>query len=247
MNRTREASLRVIVASEDPELGNQITRLVEREHGVKVVEQVHNAVEAVARARALRPEATLVDPYLPYRFGVDGVPLSRMSGLDVALGVAEELPGSTAILLSSADAPLSWPYSPDAKAELCRYTDGFCVPLSLRQLQLETTPNERVVFANVWAEETPPPGSKAIELSDKLLVWGAIALVVGFGLVLTWILAIPGVALGGGGLVAVLLGFAIKGAVKCFPGLACQSDTSEEPERGWKHGTQTSAQDMPGF
>lgn len=228
MIRTREAPLRVMVASEDPEFRYQITQLVEQERGVRVIEQVGNAVEAVARARALKPEVTLVDPYLPYRFGVDGVPLSRMSGLDAATSVLEDLPAGIAILLSNAATIPSRSYSPDIRPELCRYTDGFCVPLNLRHLQMEMAPDDRLVFANVWTEkEATLRHSKVAEMSDHLLVFGGMAAVVGFGLVLTLIMAIPGIALGGGGLAAILLGLVIKGVVKCMPGSDCQDGAPE--------------------
>ncbi|MBI2853426.1 MAG: hypothetical protein HYX87_00715 [Chloroflexi bacterium] len=228
MDKTKGTALRVVVASETPELRDQIVQLVEREPGVKVVGQASNAIEVIARAKILKPEVTVVDPYLPYQFGLDGIPLSRMSGLDAAMSVAEEPAGGMAILLSNVNPLPSRDNRLEASAELCRYAEGFYVPLSLRHLQLEAAPMDRVVFADVWAGETPPLHHKALTLSDNLLVWGGLALVAGLALMLTLIMVIVGAPLAAGGLFAILVGLAIKGVVRCLRGSV--SREGEPPE-----------------
>ncbi|MBI2958653.1 MAG: hypothetical protein HYY32_07420 [Chloroflexi bacterium] len=227
MNKRGSPTLRVVVASETPEVRDQITRVVEREPGVRVVGQAHNSIEAMTKAKDLRPEVTVVDPYLPYLFGLDDVPLSRMSGLDTATGVTGELPGAMAVLLSNPN-PALRERGPEAVAHLGRYSGDFWVPLRLRDLQAEANPKDRVVFADVWAEETQASHSKAMELSYQLVVWGGLSLVAGFALMLTWIMVFIGLPLAGGGLVAILLGLVIKGVASRFSSPIPRAETTEE-------------------
>jgi len=110
-----------IVASEYPELRYSLTRVVQDELGGTVVAEAENVVRAVALARTLRPDLVVVDDRLPHVAGVDGVPLSRIGGLDAALSVVQDLPRARVLLVSHNGAALAPDNGGEGRMELCLY------------------------------------------------------------------------------------------------------------------------------
>src|SRR3989304_4521002 len=85
-------SLRVIVASERPEMRYFLRGIVEQEGQTVIVGQAENGIKALALARNLRPDVVVVDCYLPHA-----------GGLDTAQKISEEIPNTKVILLRNLD------------------------------------------------------------------------------------------------------------------------------------------------
>ncbi|MBI2864999.1 MAG: hypothetical protein HYX94_10615, partial [Chloroflexi bacterium] len=117
----KDLKARTVVASEYPELRYSLTRVVQDELGGTVVAEAENVIRAVALARTLRPDLVVVDDRLPHVVGVDGVPLSRIGGLDAALSVVQELPRARALLVSHNGAALAPNNKGEGRKELYLY------------------------------------------------------------------------------------------------------------------------------
>ena len=96
----------VLVASASMSIRQVLVDMVRGEPGFRLVGEASNVVEARALARQLEPEAVLVDFHLPHTIGLDSVRLSRMSGLDTAMAIAEERGGTRVVLLTNLDAAI---------------------------------------------------------------------------------------------------------------------------------------------
>jgi CheY-like chemotaxis protein len=93
-------NVRVILASEHPEVRHFLREVVEEESGAVILGQAENATKALALAKHLRPDVAIIDCYLPHTMGSDTVPLSRVGGLDVAESISEEIPDTKVVLLN---------------------------------------------------------------------------------------------------------------------------------------------------
>ena len=73
-------NVRVIVASEYPEVRHFLSEVVEEQGGAIIIGQAENATKALTLARSLGPDGANVDSNLPRAIGLDTVPLSRIDG-----------------------------------------------------------------------------------------------------------------------------------------------------------------------
>lgn len=66
-------NMRVMVASEYPEVQYFLREVVEGEDGAVIVGQAENATKALTLAQNLRPDIAIIDSYLPHVVGLDAV------------------------------------------------------------------------------------------------------------------------------------------------------------------------------
>lgn len=201
--------VRVMVASESEAWGDKLASAVEQAGGT-VVCRARNAIEAMARARVLKPEVSIVDVGLPYSLGRDDVRMSRMSGLDTAMNIVRDAPDSNAVVVNSkaiSDAGEDC----DSTPVLCRQAGGGCVPFDARELRTHGAAEGRVIFAEFLFKNAPLL-SCASRISHQLFAAGGLFVLCGMALMMTLVLVTAGVAVVGLGLF-ILLGAAIAAAV----------------------------------
>lgn len=209
--------MRAVIASEDSVLRGLIAEAVERHPGVQVVGQARNAIEAVAHARNLRPEIAVVDTRLPYLAGLDYLPMSRISGLDTAMNIVEELPEGTVIVFSSAAPGASVrESSPRHTAVLCRRSQQTCIPIDLATLNADDALTGKLVFADVRIRQGAPARSHAREVSHRMMLLGGLAIAGGLALMFTVVFAPAGVLLASLGAISVLGGLLTTAAARCW-------------------------------
>ncbi|MBI4294620.1 MAG: hypothetical protein HY669_00430 [Chloroflexi bacterium] len=211
--------LRAVVASEHLDARHLLTKVAEKEPGVVVVGQAENAIKAVALARSLRPEVIMVDSRLPHVVGLDTVRLSRISGLDVAMGISQELPKSRVIVLANLNATVSQDIELNGGTEafLYRETTSTTSLIQLQKLYHETALDRSLVFANVEVREQASLRRKVIEASEKATLYSGLAILGGLGLMLTLILAAPGAALALAGAAGLVISLAGRLAAALWP------------------------------
>ena len=217
----KQHAIRVIVASEYPEVRAFLKRMVEIEDKTVIVGEAENGTRALALARNLRPDVAVIDSYLPYAVGLDDVSLSRVGGLDAAQTIAEDVPNVQVILLSSfAERVLSdSTWRPDANAFLCKEMDHSCVPFTLGELRAVGEPKGTLVFANVEMNEEKEETEQQRDpdsLSDRAVFYGAMVAGAGWLIVLTIAFANIGIFVVLAGLLIVLLGFGGKLVARVF-------------------------------
>src|SRR3972149_5049868 len=98
--------MRVVLASERPQVQNLLVDVVEEEPGAVVVGQAENAIKALVLVENLRPDVAIIDSNLPYSVGMDRLALSRMSGLDIAQAICQTTPGTCVVLINNLDTPV---------------------------------------------------------------------------------------------------------------------------------------------
>lgn len=207
--------LRTIIASERPEMRRLLAKAFEEERNVAVVGQASNAVEAMAHARRLKPEIAVVDTQLPYFAGLDGTPISRMSGLDAAAHILRELPECTVIAVNCADSRQSG--SPDHGAILCRSLEEDAAPISLSELRAAHGQGGRVVFVHSRMGRRQGVRNKAEAVGHRMLLVGGLSVTGGAALIPTVIFAgagALGIVFGG---VSLLGGWMTTFAAKRLP------------------------------
>lgn len=211
--------IRTVIASEHPDVRYLLLKVVEKEPGVVVIGQAENAVKAMALARSLRPDVALVDSQLPHTVGLDAVRLSRISGLDTAMDISQELPKTRVVLLANLNISVYQEYSLDEDAEAYLYTQTGAGghPVRLREVYYEAAPTSGLVFANIQITERAPVRRKVIEISEKAMLYSGLAILGGLGLMLTLILAAPGAVLALAGAGGLLLGLAGRVAAAVWP------------------------------
>ena len=213
------AKLRAIVASEHPDERHLLAEVMEREPGVVVVGQAENSLKAKTLARSLRPEVVVVDSRLPYNVGLDTVRLSRISGLDTAMDISQELPKSMVILLPNTKMMVyegKGLYG-NTEAYLYMQTAATSVPIRLRELYNETAPAASVIFANVKARERDSIRRKVIEISERATLYSGLATLGGLVLVITFVLAGAGAFLAVSGVAGLLLSLASRAIATYWP------------------------------
>lgn len=205
----RKRNVRVVVASEYPRTRDFLKEVVEGEEGGVIVGQAQDANKALALTRNLRPDAVIIDCYLPHTVGLDAIPLSRMGGLDTAQAIAEEIPNTQVILLRNLDLKDLPEYSlgRDSVSSFSREKMGVNTPFKLHELFQDNTvsPND-LVFADIMVKPRVIPTQKGNTATDKVMLFGGLGVLSGWFLILTVFLAPVGifVALAGG--VTMLIG-----------------------------------------
>ena len=199
---------RAIVASEYPERRHRFAGVVQDELGGVVVGEAESAVGALALARMLRPDLMMVDHSLPYLVGVDGIRLSRIGGLDAALSVVQDLPRARVLLVNHMGAARAPDNGSTERIELCLYRrpnpDG-------------GQPEQQVVFAALREKATSGLRRTVMTVSEKGMLVGGLSILVGLGLVLTFLFAVAGVALAAARVGVLLLSWVTWAAAAAWP------------------------------
>lgn len=147
-------NIRVLVASEFAPVRRLMTELVRGEPGVAVAGEAGNYAEVTALAKQLRPDIVLLDFHLPYVIGFDSVRLSRISGLDAALAIVEEVPKAQVVLLANLDATVY--RAQGITKRLSTERGGIKTSLTLREVCFEVVQASVPVFANLELRERAP-------------------------------------------------------------------------------------------
>lgn len=217
----QQQSMRVMLASEYPEARYFLREIVEEGNEAVIVGQAENATRALTLARNLRPDVAIIDCYLPHAIGLDTIPLSRMSGLDTAQTISEEIPNIRVILLNNLDAVVlpERSLSSDVAALFSRERTGANIPFTLKDLYHETEPLTALVFASVETKPRAALRQKVTKISDKAILFGGLGILGGLILMLTVILAGSGAVLALAGAATMFLGLAAKLAASLWPKL----------------------------
>lgn len=205
-------NVRVIVASESPDVQYFLRGVVEEGGRAVTVGQAQDASEALTLARNLRPDVVVIDCYLPYVVGLDAIPLSQIGGLDIAQTISEEIPNIRVILLNNLDMRIlpDRSLSLDIGASYSIVSRGTNIPSILQDLRHEVVPPNTLVFAKVEAKPRAPVRRKGASLYDKAIFFGGLAIAGGWLLTITMIFAPAGVPLALAGVATMLVGLAGK-------------------------------------
>lgn len=153
IRRCRMRQTQVLVASEYAPVRRLLTEMVSAEEGFRVVGEAGNDVEARALARQIRPDVVLLDSRLPYVVGYDEVRLSRVSGLDSAMAITEDVPAARVVLLSNLDSVAYRDSSSHNGRCLVTDANGIRAVFTLHDLCCSAVSHAGPVFANVDARE----------------------------------------------------------------------------------------------
>ncbi len=203
--------LRVIVASEYPEVRHFLRWMVEREGQAVIVGQAQNEVTALALVRSLRPDVAVIDCQLPHVVGLDTVASSRLGGLDTAQNISADIPGTGVILLNSLDEG-AFPkdgWRSDDVTFFFRDISGVNASFTLQKLYNQTMPASPLIFANVEIEQRVTLQQKTTNIDHKTFLLGTLGTLGGFFLILTMVFG-GGIFLALAGAATVLLGPAGK-------------------------------------
>ena len=165
------ANIRVMVASEHDAIRRLLRRVVRDEPGIEVAVEARNEVETAVRAREARPDIALVDFGLPHSTGLDSVRLSRISGLDTAQALSNEMPDTRVVLLTNLDTDTltTRRLSSDTAVRLATGTNGGRRPLTLRELCFEGVGRHSPIFASVELKKRARP-RKRISMGKAIAI-----------------------------------------------------------------------------
>ncbi len=188
----KQQSVRVMLASEHPEMRSFLKNMIESGDQAVIVGQAENAPRALTLARNLRPDVAIIDSYLPHHSGLDSVPLSRIGGLDAAQIISEEIPNMKVVLLNRPEEIMALKDYPRANLSpfFCQEVKDSCVPFAIGELDHpEAFPNS-LIFAHI---ETKASTKEAFQsLSDAAIFLGGCGIVLGLIFILTVFFALPG-------------------------------------------------------
>ncbi len=204
--------MRVIVASEQPDVLQFLTGIAEQADTAIVVGQARDATMAVDLARQVKPDIALVDCYLPYAAGPTAAPLSRVSGLDAAQIMSEELPETAVVLLNNLDDDVlaDRGMSSLSPAILTTEGPGAAVPLEFPDLRPNGGVTGNIVFANVQTQPWQITGATKSSFSEKALFIGGFGLFAGWSMILTMFLAPVGIFVAAVGALTMLTGLGVR-------------------------------------
>ncbi|MBI4284698.1 MAG: response regulator [Chloroflexi bacterium] len=204
----QKRNVRVVLATESPLARSFLRETVEKEDAV-IIGQADNAVKALTLTRNLRPDVAVIDYSLPHVVGLDNVPLSRISGLDAAQAISQEIPNTRVVLVTGMAKGVSEGEGlpPDASVVFAREGN---IPFKLGDLFDDSIQPGKLIFANV---EVRPKGAQAprrVDKGDAALYGGGICVLVGTGLAATMALGQVGMGIAAIGGVAMFFGAAVK-------------------------------------
>ncbi len=204
-------NVRVILASEYPEVRHFLREVVEEEAGAVFLGQAENATKALTLARHLRPDVAIIDCYLPHAIGLDTVLLSRIGGLDTAQTISEEIPNIRVILLNNLDAGILPDRSLSSGVATIFSIErmGANTPFTLQDLCREVVQPNALVFANVEARPRVSLRRKVASLGGKDVLFGSLGILGGLSLILTLVLAGAWVFLAAAGAAAIGVGIGL--------------------------------------
>ncbi|MDO8687295.1 MAG: hypothetical protein Q7K41_01765 [Dehalococcoidales bacterium] len=190
----QKRGVRVVLASEYPQVRHLLSEVIEQENGVDIVGQAQDARQALTLTRNLRPDIAVIDSHLPHHAGLNNNPLSRMYGLDTAQNISEEMPNTRVVLLSNLQAGSLSEKNMivDSITIFSREKTGVNIPITFRELYHETSPLSAPFFADIGVKEEAGLQQKT-SISDKLVFFGALGFASGWLITLTIFLAPVGV------------------------------------------------------
>ncbi len=180
-------NVRVVIASEYPGVQCLLKSVVAQEGGAATIGEAKNTIEALALTRNLRPDVVIIDSDLPHIVGFDTLPLSRISGLDAAQTISEEMPNTQVIFLSNLDEKVLPGHG--VVAFFYRETIAANITFTLQSLCYEAVLPSNLIFANVEVKPRAVLMRKVAGLSGKDALFGGLSILGGLSLILTLILA----------------------------------------------------------
>lgn len=204
--------MRIIVASERPDVRQFLTGIAERTDTAVVVGQASDATMAVGLARQVKPDIALVDCHLPHVAGPTSAPLSRVSGLDAAMIMSQETPETAVVLLNNLDDDVLADRGTSSLSPAILTTEGpqAAVPLELPTLRRRGGVTGNIVFARVQTKPWRITGASRSSFSEKALFIGGFGLFAGWCMILTMFLAPVGIFLAATGAVTMLAGLGAR-------------------------------------
>ncbi len=213
----KRQNVRVILASEYPEARSFLKEILAAEERATIIGEAENAVKALTLAKRLRPDVAIIDSHLPHNIGLDGLPLSRIGGLDASQAICEQLPNVRVVLVSGQEEATlrESTLQADRATFFCRETRTARVPFKIAELPDAAAPDSSLVFARIATADRPVSRQSVISrLSDQAIFVGTLGLIGGWILIISLWLAPPGVFLVGAGVASLLVGMLGKLAAK---------------------------------
>ena len=209
--------MRVVVASEHARTLSLLADMVEEEPGVVVVGEARNAIETLGLVGGLKPDIILVDSDLPYTIGLNATALSRVSGLDTAQALAEDMPATPVVLLSNlADTPARVAGgNVAAVARHARLDDAASTIIRFSELAPARVASRSPIFAEIDSgDETARV--KSDEISEGSMLLGSAGIIGGAYLIATIVLAPVGILAVVAGALAMLFGVTTRLATRVW-------------------------------
>ena len=203
--------MRVVLASERSRVQNLLMDVVEEEPGAVVVGQAENAIKALVQVENLRPDVVIIDSNLPYSIGIDRLPLSRMSVLDIGQMICQRIPSTRVVIVNNLDTQ-ELPdvgLSRDGQAFFSRERTGGNAAFKLQELCHEAMLSETPVFANVEVEPWSVRGQEKDQVTNTIAL-GTVNMAGGLFLIGTLWLAPFGVLLVLAGVAKLVFGLLRK-------------------------------------
>ena len=199
--------MRVVVAAEHTKTLGLVADMVEEEPGVVVVGEARNAVETFGLVDSLRPDVVIVDSDLPHAVGLNATALSRISGLDTAQALAENMPATPVVLLSNL-ASTSAPAVGGSVAAITRRArpdDGGATIVRFSELTPARVRSRSPIFAEIDSG-TETARERSDEISEGSMILGGAGVLGGAYLIATIVLAPVGIVAVVAGALAMLFG-----------------------------------------
>ena len=149
--------MRVVLASERPHVQGLLASLVQQDPGAVVVGRAENAHGTLDMVKDLRPDVAIIDSNLPYSMGIDGLALTRMSGLDTAQAIRQAAPGTHVVVISNLNIHIGCQPGEGNVCQPSFSTEGVGseAVVKLEELWNRSTPSEAPLFASVEVKPVP--------------------------------------------------------------------------------------------
>ncbi|MBI2868693.1 MAG: response regulator [Chloroflexi bacterium] len=204
-----EKRIGVLIASEQPQVRDIFEGMVKKE-GAMVIARARDVNSALRLARHLRPDAALIDTYLPHVIGLDANRLSRTGGLDAATIISGEMSRTQVILM---DARHSGAVDGTGEYLLTRESAWGKMPLRFRELYRDAARPAGLIFASADAVTQPvaaEAGGDRLSTPERFMLVGGLGIFAGWFLTLTMVGALVGIPLAAAGALTMLAGLAVR-------------------------------------